>query len=264
MNLFSYMVFPLLFASGEKRFETQKINLSRFSHALVSRNVETAAKFVPLFDKSRDQIELEHLAQFYFMTCRPRRALQAIGLFQSEQRKELFQATLWSLVSVKRPNLSADKPKLKLTKAQTVTKVSDGEIWADEWADLSLDRSPCVQMQVFRKSESRMHYLEKAKVLFEKVPADEYLRDFNLVALALDCGARIPNPKMILAHFRSQSASPYYARLQSKTEPLPPQGAVRVSALKKNELALSEFVINDEFEVPHQIEVPLLIDELNL
>lgn len=252
----------------------QNSNRENFARLLLNHDYEKAQRFVLYFSPPRG-IENALLAQYYLSTCQPRAAQNAIQNMTPGNERNLFQAVLWSLVSVPRPASESGSsgkngekmPSKSAASAKSIAyNVDAGEVWADEWEELELSEVKCVQMPIAMNAEKQKEMQAKAKKLFEILPQEYLTRDFNIISLAMDVGVTVPNIRAILDRFKDQKDNPYYRRLialNANATTGARSGTVQaaVSVVGKDTITLTSFALKETVEAPHVIDVPLLLEQ---
>lgn len=211
-------------------------------------------------------VEPELLAQYHLYNCQPQSALVAIQEIQNQQERELYEAVLAALISVERPTEQAGQtssggqtnPSSSVA-SQEKYAVDSGEIWRDEWEDLSFSRLGCESMPVASNPEDRSRFQQAARERFERLPVQIYHRHFSVVALALDVGVHPPDPSELLKRYEGHSSDPYYARLQELDPSEAVQDQVTVTRSKSDEIQLTGLVLKKLETTAAGVRVPQLI-----
>lgn len=254
----------LLLCSGAWAAENATIENERRMHrALEAGNVDAAARFLPLFRSPTSEQSLL-LAQFELMTCQPRALERRLASMPEGEQRTLFEAVLLALVSVERGPAETPTSTPALTKnvVEARLPLDQSEIWPDEWREVGLAASQCRAMPVASDPRLRARLSSRARDLFEKLPLEPYLRDFNIVALALDVKARVPRLDRVLAHYRRNYSNPYYRQLLALAERDERSlNALAVSGIAKNEVRLGELVAKETLFKAHSVSIPFLLGQ---
>ena len=281
---FSVFLFSCATTPSKTEAEIRSKNERSFAHWLNQRDLKKASRFAAYFEPYADEYP-ELLAQYFLLTCQPQRAHILIERIESEERRNLFEAVLYALVSVERPN-DENKTTITTTQASTVTppvttkkyKWSNSgrsfskngrrepgsqklpfnpqEVWADEWAALSVETA-CQQMPIVKDTALRTEIQKKALIRFKSLPATAFHRDINVVALAMDSGMNFPNKAELQEKLIAFKEHPYYKKLLIAETQVAP---LKVEEQNSNTatISLSSLEIEDFVYRPEKIEVPIL------
>lgn len=237
---------------------------SHYHSLLEKRDLIVASKWQYYFE-AIEASQPENEAQYYLFLGQPRRAFLAIEKIRNPQRKNLFQAVLYALVSVSREAVSKEESDDKVIPSSGKTQVypiDEGEIWPDEWEEIEIVGSEGREMPVVADEETRLEFREESKRLFETLETQDFLSDFNVVSLAMDVGAKLPHPEKILVHHALEEGNPYYTRLLEETGRVNPSVLKAKSFSRKNlELRLSDLKLSLNETVSHPLQTPFLLPE---
>lgn len=241
-------------------------NLKGFTEKVKDRNLAAAARFAIFFENQRGpDVEkgdvAEVLSQYYLLTCQPQKAFAHLQQIPGE-RRTLYEAILYSLVSVERVSDAQAKAKAKPPprpavdgNVEVVWKTE--EIWADEWA--SIKAVPrCTRMPIVRNIKLRAQLRTLALEKFKALPEEWVTTDLPVLALALDVGYQPTDPELLLAVFSEHKDRPYYRIIESLRNERNP-ASFGVANQTKAEISLTELTFNDKQVGAYEIEIPILV-----
>jgi len=210
--VFALGIGAVLVSNVDASVSLRAVNQERMAALLREKRIEEAEKFLPYFNHPEGQ-EHELLAQYYLLTCRPQAAHAEILKIGNGQKKDIFEAVLFSLVGLKSSESSAPLAPSRVTSGVLKLKLDREEIWRDEWKDVRVSEKKCRDMPTIQNEALAEQYNQQARIRFERLPTEVYYTDFGLVALALEVKANLPGSALLLQHYRSFHENPHYRRL---------------------------------------------------
>lgn len=222
---FCLFILCLLIFSGCSHQNLERANLANidenqlreeFLHVLMLKDLDRASKYAVYFTASENQKDHILLTQFYILACSPIKAYSHLKEIEnSSPLKKKLEGTLAALVTTGIKNEDYLKEKKKEKDEKVRYSVDMNELWKDEWKYVRPVNRHCKKFPQLAK-DKRKQYLKMARKMFRDLGPDFLLRDFSLVALAMELDLEITNQKEILKRFDEYEDNIYYKRLANK------------------------------------------------
>lgn len=269
MRNFVEIILVLLFlvscSTGTHQSSDQVLlNRKQVSHLLYTqlkkRKLQKAGQYLVFLEAPVNIKEKLLFAQYHLMACNPKQSLSYITPNMGPE-KELIKAVIWGMVSIERKTKKETSHKSKDTNRKFVYPIDSGEVWPDEWRDITPLNGYCEQIPLSRK-EYRKLLKDFSFKTFHAIPEQLIHRDFGLISLAVDLGYAFLNIGAILAKYKNKKENSYYKYLENIILHKNKTDQIRVEKEdKEGQFNLSTLKVRSIRMNPEKIEIPFILGD---
>lgn len=265
-NFFLIIIFFFVSCSGLSTKQPE-INLDRDEVAkelfvlLKTRDLKKASQHITYLNEPQNRRESLLFSQYHFMSCNLKKSLKYLPQGpEVETEEKLFKSTMAGIISIQRQNDKEENmEKISDSENLTIFPIDSQEVWRDEWEDISPAAGFCSNLP-FAKNDFQNQLLRYSKETLNSMPEEVLLRDFDLLALAIDLGYRFNRPEIILSHYHEHKDNPYYKYIEKEYLKKTKENNIKVKSQEgTGEIILSDFILKKDIFVPRPIKIPFLL-----